>query len=52
MDDAADCVEHVWRLTGVTFAKGGAFEEYVCTRCDAEVLTQPWSWRAEQRKQV
>lgn len=39
-DRAPDCVEHVWRLDGVTMAEG-SFSEYTCVRCGAEVLIGP-----------
>lgn len=34
------CVEHLWRLDGVTFAEG-SFTEYVCVRCGADLLVPP-----------
>lgn len=40
-DDDAGCVEHVWRLVGVTVGDGGAVTEYVCTRCEAPLLVPP-----------
>lgn len=42
-DRAPDCPEHVWRLGAVTFA-AGAFSEYVCVRCDADMLVGPGEW--------
>ena len=40
-DDDADCVEHVWKLTGATFADDGAHLDYACTRCDAVMVEGP-----------
>jgi hypothetical protein len=34
------CVEHVWRIDGVTFA-AGSFTEYVCVRFGADLLVMP-----------
>lgn len=38
--DPTGCDEHVWRLAGVTFAEG-SFTEYMCVRCDADLLVTP-----------
>lgn len=32
--------EHVWRLTGVTFAEG-SFSEYACDLCPAVLFVEP-----------
>lgn len=40
-DDDADCVEHVWVLTGATFALDGAHLEYACERCGAVMVEGP-----------
>ena len=39
-DEPPSCVEHVWRLSEVTFADG-SHSEYVCTRCDVLLLVPP-----------
>ena len=28
-----ECVEHAWKLAGVTIAMDGAHEDYTCLRC-------------------
>ena len=40
-DDDLDCMEHVWRLVGVTFGDDGATQDYVCERCSAVSVRQP-----------
>lgn len=39
-DVAPACVEHVWRLDGVTFGEG-THSEYLCVRCPAFLLVPP-----------
>ena len=40
-DDVAPvCVEHVWRLDGLTFGEG-THSEYLCDRCGAFLLVPP-----------
>lgn len=45
VDDDADCVEHVWQLTGIALLRrgAGAQTEYVCVRptCEAVMLVGP-----------
>jgi hypothetical protein len=41
VDDDADCVEHVWRLAGVTLADDGGHSDYVCERCPAVLVVPP-----------
>ena len=36
-----ECVEHVWRIDGLTLAVDGAHIDSVCTRCDAVMLVGP-----------
>lgn len=43
MDDDADCVEHAWRLVGVTTDDAGAHQDFECTRCPAVLVTTPGS---------
>ena len=46
-DTAPVCVEHVWRLVAVTFAKGGSFTEYSCPRCGSDLLVPPFGTHPE-----
>ena len=36
-----ECVEHVWRLVGATFAADGAHLEHVCDRCGGVMVQTP-----------
>jgi hypothetical protein len=38
--EAGECIEHVWRMRGVTFALG-AYADFECTRCGAIRVEQP-----------
>lgn len=42
-DDDTTCVGHVWKITTVVLAPGGAQTEYVCVRpgCQAVLLVPP-----------
>ena len=40
-DEDADCVGHVWQITGVALLRGGAHTEYVCVRCKAVLFVAP-----------
>ncbi|EFQ82712.1 hypothetical protein HMPREF0063_11921 [Aeromicrobium marinum DSM 15272] len=33
-----ECLEHAWKLAGVTIAMDGAHEDYKCLRCDAVTM--------------
>lgn len=35
LDDDSDCVEHVWKLTGISLDQGPTVEDLVCLRCRA-----------------
>lgn len=37
-DADGECLEHVWKLAGVTLALDGAHEDYVCLRCDSVTM--------------
>ena len=51
IDDDADCVEHVWSLTGATFALDGAHLDYECDRCGAVTLVGPGERSGEWDRQ-
>lgn len=40
-DDDADCVEHLWVMTGATFAADGAHLEHACSRCGTVMVVGP-----------
>jgi hypothetical protein len=44
MDDAPECIEHVWELRQVSFGLDGSIEDYACTRCNAVTVTRPASF--------
>lgn len=33
-----ECLEHAWKLSGVTLDMDGAHEDYHCLRCDAVTM--------------
>lgn len=33
-----ECIEHAWKLRGVTIAMDGAHEDYECVRCPAVTM--------------
>jgi hypothetical protein len=38
-----ECVEHAWKLQGVTIALDGAHEDYACSRCPAVTMRRSGS---------
>ncbi|EFQ83234.1 hypothetical protein HMPREF0063_11507 [Aeromicrobium marinum DSM 15272] len=39
-DGPGECLEHAWKLKGVTIAMDGAHEDYKCLRCGAVSMQQ------------
>lgn len=40
-DGDADCVEHVWRMIGMTLDTDGTHMDFVCERCPAVMVMGP-----------
>ncbi|MDN5931402.1 MAG: hypothetical protein L0I24_10125 [Pseudonocardia sp.] len=36
-----ECVEHVWRVTGMTLTAAGAHVDHECERCEALLVVGP-----------
>jgi hypothetical protein len=36
-----ECVEHAWKLRGVSIGMDGAHEDYECLRCPAVSMRRP-----------
>ncbi len=45
-DGDGECVEHVWKLQGVTFGMDGAHEDFACQRCPAVTMKRAGPSRA------
>lgn len=43
----AECVEHVWVMTGMVTAADGTHVEYGCQRCPAVTIETPAELRGE-----
>ena len=51
-NEAGACVEHVWRLVGMTLDLDGTLMDYLCERCPAAMMVGPHELAAPHQSEA